>query len=91
MTEPAIRTEVVGSYPTPAWLTAMPSRPALRDALLVVLKTQELAGLDVVSDGELARFDVNHPDTNGMIESRPRRCVAMRATIARAVADRTRL
>ena len=68
MTEPSIRTEVVGSYPTPAWLTAMPSRPALRDALLVVLKTQELAGLDVVSDGELARFDVNHPDTNGMIE-----------------------
>ena len=68
MTKPSIRTEVVGSYPTPAWLTAMPSRPALRDALLVVLKTQELAGLDVVSDGELARFDVNHPDTNGMIE-----------------------
>ncbi len=68
MAEPTIRTEVVGSYPTPAWLTALPSRPALRDALLVVLKTQELAGLDVVSDGELARFDVNHPDTNGMIE-----------------------
>ncbi|HAK55503.1 MAG: cobalamin-independent methionine synthase II family protein [Vicinamibacterales bacterium] len=68
MSVPAIRTETVGSYPTPAWLTAMPSRPALRDALLVVLKTQELAGLDVVGDGELARFDVNHPDTNGMIE-----------------------
>jgi 5-methyltetrahydropteroyltriglutamate--homocysteine methyltransferase len=40
----------------------------LRDALLVVLKTQELAGLDVISDGELSRFDVNHPETNGMIE-----------------------
>ncbi|HIN69966.1 MAG TPA: methionine synthase [Acidobacteria bacterium] len=68
MSVPSIRTEVVGSYPTPAWLSAMPSRPTLRDALLVVLKTQELAGLDVLSDGELARFDVNHPDTNGMIE-----------------------
>ena len=68
MAQTALRTEVVGSYPTPAWLSAMPSRPALRDALLVVLKTQELAGLDVVSDGEIARFDVNHPDTNGMIE-----------------------
>ena len=68
MSEPLIRTEVVGSYPTPSWLSAMPSKPALRDALLVVLKTQELAGIDVVSDGELARFDVNHPDTNGMIE-----------------------
>jgi 5-methyltetrahydropteroyltriglutamate--homocysteine methyltransferase len=33
-----------------------------------VLKTQELAGLDVISDGELSRFDVNHPETNGMIE-----------------------
>ena len=68
MSEPLIRTEVVGSYPTPSWLSATPSKPALRDALLVVLKTQELAGIDVVSDGELARFDVNHPDTNGMIE-----------------------
>ena len=68
MSEPLIRTEVVGSYPTPSWLSAMPSKPALRDALLVVLKTQELAGIDVVSDGELARFDLNHPDTNGMIE-----------------------
>jgi 5-methyltetrahydropteroyltriglutamate--homocysteine methyltransferase len=40
----------------------------LRDALLVVLKTQELAGLDVIADGELSRFDPNHPETNGMIE-----------------------
>ncbi|MCH2278781.1 MAG: hypothetical protein MK358_07895, partial [Vicinamibacterales bacterium] len=46
----------------------MPSRPALRDALLVVLKTQELAGLDVVSDGEIEEpkkglyFGGNRPD-----------------------------
>jgi len=33
-----------------------------------VLKTQELAGIDVVADGELYRFDINHPDTNGMID-----------------------
>jgi 5-methyltetrahydropteroyltriglutamate--homocysteine methyltransferase len=46
----------------------MPSTPNLRDAILVVLKTQELAGLDVIADGELSRFDVNHPETNGMIE-----------------------
>ena len=25
-------------------------------------------GIDVVCDGELYRFDVNHPETNGMIE-----------------------
>ena len=35
---------------------------------MVVLKTQELAGLDVIADGELTRFDINHPETNGMIE-----------------------
>ena len=69
MIEPGIKTTVVGSYPIPSWLAALPSTPALRDALLVVLKTQELAGLDVIADGELSRFDPNHPETNGMIES----------------------
>jgi 5-methyltetrahydropteroyltriglutamate--homocysteine methyltransferase len=63
-----LRTTVVGSYPVPAWLAAQPSTPTLRDAILVVVRTQELAGIDVVSDGELSRFDVNHPETNGMIE-----------------------
>ena len=33
-----------------------------------MLKTQELAGIDLVSDGELSRFDVSHPETNGMID-----------------------
>ena len=46
----------------------MPGRSALRDAMLAVFKTQELAGIDVVTDGELSRFDVNHPETQGMIE-----------------------
>jgi 5-methyltetrahydropteroyltriglutamate--homocysteine methyltransferase len=52
----------------PAWLAAFPNQTSLRDAILVVLKTQELAGLDVIADGELSRFDVNHPETNGMVE-----------------------
>ena len=68
MAEPEIKTKVVGSYPVPSWLTANPSAPALQDAILVVLKTQELAGIDLVSDGELSRFDVSHPETNGMID-----------------------
>ena len=63
-----ILTTVVGSYPAPAWLLALPSRSALRDAMLTVFKTQELAGIDVVTDGELSRFDSNHPETQGMIE-----------------------
>ena len=63
-----MKTTVVGSYPVPEWLTAMPSEQALTDAIAVVLKTQERAGVDVVADGELYRFDINHPETNGMIE-----------------------
>src|SRR5688572_24872867 len=65
---PRILTTVVGSYPIPDWLAALPSEQALIDATSVVFKTQELAGIDVVVDGELYRFDINHPDTNGMID-----------------------
>ncbi len=63
-----IKTTVVGSYPVPAWLAAAPSAQALTDATRVVLHTQEQAGIDLVCDGEMYRFDVNHPETNGMIE-----------------------
>jgi 5-methyltetrahydropteroyltriglutamate--homocysteine methyltransferase len=80
---PRIRTTVVGSYPIPAWLAAQPSAVNLRDAVLVVLKTQELAGIDVVSDGELSRFDVGHPDTNGMIDYFVRPMAGVRAALSR--------
>lgn len=63
-----IRTTVVGSYPIPLWLYGDSSRSTLRDAISVVLKTQEMAGIDVVADGELNRFDPSHPETNGMID-----------------------
>ncbi len=63
-----IQTTVVGSYPIPDWLVALPSEQALVDATRVVIATQESAGIDLVCDGELYRFDVNHPETNGMIE-----------------------
>lgn len=66
--QPKIKTTVVGSYPVPDWLMALPSEQALIDATSVVIHTQERAGLDLVCDGELYRFDVNHPETNGMIE-----------------------
>jgi len=68
MAAPRIKTTVVGSYPVPDWLAASPSEQALVDAMRVVLATQEQAGIDVVCDGELYRFDINHPETNGMIE-----------------------
>jgi 5-methyltetrahydropteroyltriglutamate--homocysteine methyltransferase len=65
---PRIKTTVVGSYPVPSWLVGNTSRPVLRDAIMAVLKTQELAGMDVISDGELMRFDPSHPETNGMVD-----------------------
>src|SRR5258706_5257844 len=68
MPTPRIKTTVVGSYPLPDWLAAAPSEQALIDATRVVIDTQEQAGIDLVCDGELYRFDLNHPQTNGMIE-----------------------
>lgn len=78
-----IKTTVVGSYPIPMWLGAMPSTPALHDAVMVVMKTQELAGIDVISDGELSRFDPNHPETNGMIEHFVRPMAGIEAVLSR--------
>ncbi len=63
-----ILTTVVGSYPIPQWLYGDMSSGTLRDAISVVLHTQELAGIDLVADGELNRFDPSHPETNGMID-----------------------
>ena len=63
-----IKTTVVGSYPVPAWLQMVSNTESLRDAMLAVLKIQELAGIDVVADGELYRWDINHAETNGMID-----------------------
>jgi len=63
-----IKTTVVGSYPVLPWMVGNPSRLVVRDAVMAVLKTQELAGLDLVTDGELMRFDPSHPETNGMVD-----------------------
>ena len=63
-----ILTTTVGSYPVPDWLAALPSEQALIDATRVVFDIQRQAGIDLPTDGELYRFDVNHPDTNGMID-----------------------
>ena len=78
---PRIKTTVVGSYPMPDWLQALPSEQALTDATRVVISIQEQAGIDLVCDGELSRFDVNHPETNGMIEYFVRPMSGMRSAI----------
>jgi 5-methyltetrahydropteroyltriglutamate--homocysteine methyltransferase len=76
---PRIKTTVVGSYPIPDWLAAQPTEQGLIDATRVVLHTQERAGVDLVCDGELYRFDVDHPETNGMIDYFLRPMAGMRA------------
>ena len=87
---PRIQTTVVGSYPVPDWLMAAPSEQALIDATRVVIATQEEAGVDVVCDGELYRFDINHPETNGMIEYfvRPMDGVGFRMSFEERIAYR---
>src|SRR5215468_7861542 len=66
--EPRIKTTVVGSYPVPDWLSALPSEQAVDEATRVVIAIQEKAGIDVVCDGELSRFAVHQPETNVMLE-----------------------
>ncbi len=78
-----IRTTVVGSYPRPDWMSAHPTEQALRDATTVFIKTQELAGIDLLSDGELSRYDVNHPETNGAIDYFIRPLMNVRGGVAR--------
>ena len=79
----AIMTTTVGSYPVPDWLAVHPSEQSLIDATRVVFDIQRHAGIDLPTDGELYRFDVNHPDTNGMIDYFVRRLGGIRADVGR--------
>ena len=78
-----ILTTTVGSYPVPDWLAALPSEQSLVDATRVVFDLQRQAGIDLPTDGELYRFDVNHPDTNGMIDYFVRRLGGIRYDVGR--------
>jgi len=82
--EPAILTTTVGSYPVPDWLSALPSEQARLDATRVVFDIQRQAGIDLPTDGELYRFDVNHPDTNGMIDYFVRPLAGVRSQVGRS-------
>lgn len=64
-----IRTTVMGSYPFPGWLEHASATPEVfgpadvaemqDDATMVAIMDQVRAGLDVITDGEQARFDFN--------------------------------
>lgn len=83
MQKPEILTTTVGSYPVPAWLLSMPTEQALLDATRVVVDIQRQRGIDLPTDGEFYRFDVNHPDTNGMIEYFIQPLAGVRAQVGR--------
>lgn len=78
-----ILTTTVGSYPIPAWLQSTPTEQALIDATRVVVDIQRQHGIDLPTDGELYRFDVNHPDTNGMIDYFIRPLSGVRSEVGR--------
>src|SRR5437667_9678260 len=82
--KPKILTTTVGSYPAPDWFIAYPSEQTRLDATRVVFDIQRQAGIDLPTDGELYRFDVNHPDTNGMIEYFLRPMAGIRSAIGRS-------
>jgi len=84
---PRILTTTVGSYPIPDWLAALPSEQAVIDATRVVFDLQRQAGIDLPTDGELYRFDINHPDTNGMIEYFIRPMAGISSVVGRSVTD----
>ncbi|MEX2213739.1 MAG: cobalamin-independent methionine synthase II family protein [Phycisphaeraceae bacterium] len=84
MNHPSIQTTTVGSYPVPDWLAAMPSEQAVIDATRCVFSMQRDAGIDLPTDGELYRFDVNHPETNGMIDYFVKPMGGMRSQVGRS-------
>ena len=84
---PRILTTTVGSYPVPDWLAALPSEQGVIDATRVVFDLQRQAGIDLPTDGELYRFDVNHPDTNGMIEYFIRPMAGISSVVGRSVTE----
>ena len=79
-----IQTTLVGAFPAPDWLIRNPGETDLRDAMSVVLKSQELAGIDLLVDGEFNRWDPDHPETDGKIDYFVRPLNNVRFALSRA-------
>jgi 5-methyltetrahydropteroyltriglutamate--homocysteine methyltransferase len=63
-----VTTTVVGSYPVPEWLKQCSDEEALGDALTVVMDAQRRAGVELICDGELGRWDLERRAPGGMVE-----------------------
>ena len=83
----SLKTTVVGSYPVPEWLKASPSPAALQDAMRLVLDVQERAGIDVIADGELGRWDLQRREPAGMVERFVRPMAGVQSGLTRSQRD----
>lgn len=63
-----IKTTVVGSYPIPDWLKALPNQETMLDAVSVAMRAQESAGIDIICDGEVGRWNLIRNAPGGMVE-----------------------
>ena len=79
-----MKTTVVGSYPVPDWLKAAPGEQALEDAIDLVLRAHERAGIEVICDGELGRWDMQSRAPGGMVERFVTRMSGHQAGLTRA-------
>jgi 5-methyltetrahydropteroyltriglutamate--homocysteine methyltransferase len=61
-------TTVVGSYPVPDWLKSHPNQDTMNDAIVVALHAQASAGIELVCDGEMSRWDLRRNAPGGMVE-----------------------
>lgn len=82
-----LKTTVVGSYPVPEWLKDSPSPAALNDAMRLVLDVQERAGVDVIGDGELGRWDLQRREPAGMVERFVRPMAGVQTGLTRSQRD----
>ena len=79
-----IRTTIVGSYPIPDWLKSHPNEETLIDAMTVVMRAQEVAGIDVISDGEIGRWDLDRNAPGGMVDRFIRPMTGVQSDLTRA-------
>ena len=77
-----MKTTVVGSYPVPEGLKEKSTEEALEQALQTVLDVQQRAGIDVISDGELSRWDLGRRSPGGMTERFVRRMAGIQADVS---------
>lgn len=80
-------TTVVGSYPVPEWLKRSSDPEALEDALTVVIDAQRRAGIELIGDGELGRWDLERRAPGGMVERFVRPLDGVSAALTRSQLD----